>query len=54
MIAGKPPYDTHFLDVRIRNPLPGPIWLLYDLHHSLPRSAPRSSHSWYLPTDAAR
>jgi hypothetical protein len=36
MIPGKPPHDTYFMNLRIRNPLPGPIWLLYDLHHSIP------------------
>jgi hypothetical protein len=36
MIPGKPPHDTYFLNVRIRNPLPAPLWLLYDLHDSIP------------------
>jgi hypothetical protein len=36
MIPEKPPHDTYLLNVRIRNPLPAPIWLLYNLHDSIP------------------
>jgi hypothetical protein len=35
-IKGKPPHETFVTDVRVRNPLALPVWLLYDVGASFP------------------
>lgn len=33
---GKPPHNSAIVDVRVRNPLASPVWLLYDVGGGLP------------------
>jgi hypothetical protein len=35
-IKGKPPHETFVTNVRVRNPLAVPVWLLYDVGASFP------------------
>jgi hypothetical protein len=35
-VPGKPPHRGAIIEARVRNPLPSPVWLLYDLGGGLP------------------
>ena len=60
-IKGKPPHETFVTEMRVRNPLTVPVWLLYDVGDSFPsivtsvepRSRPPrpAAHVWSFSGD---
>lgn len=61
--GGKPPHRSAIVDVRVRNPLASPVWLLYDVGDGLPsvinavtlsRTSPvPGTHVWSFAGDDA-
>jgi hypothetical protein len=61
LLKGKPPHETLVADLRVRNPLAVPVWLLFDVGDAFPamvtsvipwRTTPgRGAHIWLFSGD---